>query len=152
MKPFKNNPVVTIIAILILVVMVIIVFNVTFIIFIVVIMSSILKRILSKIFWNVNKRNLESLNGYKFRSITLVYQNLRPEIGEKLLQQGITSLDQLSQRKNPPKETIIERKIVQKTPIKPKRVIYPVPVYHYVPYFRHSVSHHINENHRHYFY
>merc|ERR1711879_335482 len=82
----------------------------------------------------------------------IVYQNLRPEIGEKLLQQGITSLDQLSQRKNPPKETIIERKIFQKSPIKPKRVIYPVPVYHYVPYFRHSVSHHINENHRHYFY
>ena len=126
---FENNHVVIIISIVILVV-----------------------RILSKIFWNVNKRNLESFNGYKFRSITLVYQNLRPEIGEKLLQQGITSLDQLSQRKKPPKETIIERNIVQKSPIKPKRVIYPFPVYHYVPYFRHSVSHHINENHRHYFY
>ena len=87
--------------------------------------------------------------------LLIVYQNLRPEIGEKLLQQGITSLDQLSEKKKskPFKKTLAETKVAISAPIRPKRLTYfPVPVYHYVPFYRHSVSHHINENHRHYFY
>ena len=66
---------------------------------------------------------------------------------------GITSLDQLSEKKKPPKKELADRKVSVKVPIKPKRFIhYPVPVYHYVPHYRHSVAHYIHENHRHYFY
>ena len=69
------------------------------------------------------------------------------------MQLGITSLDQLSEKKKPMEKILTERKVAIKVPITPKRLIhYPVPVYHYVPVYRHSVSHHINENHRHYFF
>ena len=84
-----------------------------------------------------------------------VYQKLRPEIGEKLLEQGITSLEQLSTKDKPKKvEKVSVVKSVQKV-VAPKKkpiVFHPVPVYHYIPYFRHTFSHHTTQRHRHYFY
>ena len=85
----------------------------------------------------------------------LVYQKIRPEVGEKLLKQGITSIDQLGKKDKPKKiEKVSVVKNVQKVVLPKKKpiVFHPIPIYHYVPYFRHTFSHHTTQRHRHYFY
>ena len=82
--------------------------------------------------------------------------NIRPELKENLLKQGITSLEEAgyleNERKNKESEAVIGEKKLDV--VKPARGIFyqPVPVYRYVPYWRHSVSHHVSERHRHFFY
>ena len=82
--------------------------------------------------------------------------NVRPELKENLLKQGITSLEEAgyleNERKTQQSKAVIgEEKLAG---VKPgRRIIYqPVPVYRYVPYWRHSVSHQVSERHRHFFY
>ena len=75
--------------------------------------------------------------------------NIRPELKENLLKQGITSLEEAgyleNERKNQVSKAVIaEEKLAVVKP--PRRIIFhPVPVYRYVPYWRHSVSHHVSE-------
>ena len=83
--------------------------------------------------------------------------NIRPELKENLLKQGITSLEEAGYLENErktqqeSKALIAEEKLAVVKP--PRRIIFhPVPVYRYVPYWRHSVSHHVSERHRHFFY
>ena len=83
--------------------------------------------------------------------------NIRPELKENLLKQGITSLEEAGYLDNArktqqeSKALVAEEKLAVGKP--PRRIIFhPVPVYRYVPYWSHSVSHHVSERHRHFFY
>ena len=82
--------------------------------------------------------------------------NIRPELKENLLKQGIASLAEAGYLENErkikeSKAGIGEAKLSGVKP--PGGIIYhPVPVYRYVPYWRHSVSHQFSERHRHFFY
>ena len=85
----------------------------------------------------------------------LVYQKIRPEIGEKLLKQGITNIEQLGKKEKTKKiEKVSVVKNVQKVVLPKKKpiVFHPIPIYHYIPYFRHTFSHHTTQRHRHFFY
>ena len=87
----------------------------------------------------------DPIDNRSYISNSVVYENVRPEVGEKLLKQGITSLKQLSKKKD---------KKVKKKKIKPKKtpiIFKPYPVYHYIPIYRNTFSHHATERHRHFF-
>ena len=82
--------------------------------------------------------------------------NIRPELKESLLKQGVRSLEEAGhlqqERKTKESKAVIEEQKV--LAVKPRReiVFQPVPVVHYIPYWRHSASHHLSERHTHYFY
>ena len=90
----------------------------------------------------INRRNVFILN-----LSHVVYEKLRPEVGEKLLKKGISSLKQLSQNKETKDKSDKKPLKLKKKPI----VFKPYPVFHYYPIFRNTFSHHVRERHRHFF-
>ena len=81
--------------------------------------------------------------------------NIRPELKENLLKQGVLSLEEAgkieNERKTLDPEVVREEAV---SVVQPRRkVVYqPVTVFRYIPYWRHLVSHQFAERHRHYFY
>ena len=82
--------------------------------------------------------------------------NIRPELKENLLKQGVRTLEEAGKVENErktldPEIVVKEEKLAV---VKPRRkiIFHPVPVFRYIPYWRQTVSHHFSERHRHYFY
>ena len=81
--------------------------------------------------------------------------NIRPELKENLLKQGVRSLEDAGKTENERKTLdpeVVKEEAVSVVQHKRKVVYQLVPVFRYIPYWRHLVSHQFAERHRHYFY